>query len=199
MNLFINGTKADTTLEGEKTMGDVLRSFELTCESSAAAVVGITINGQKVDAESFDSYTEKPLSENTKFEFEVVTKQAVGDSFKKLSSVFSTLSERMEQVPVDLQSGRGKAAGETLTLLADSVQQFCRTAALSSLFPDAYTAVRIEDKPFADFFAELTPVLAQLEQALESNDTILVGDLAEYELCPRLKAVSKALEGFNDI
>lgn len=199
MDLFVNGTKVDATLENEKTIGDVLRSFELACEQDDAAVIGIKVDDEKVDADSFDSYAVRPLTENTKFEFDVITRQAVGEAFKRLSTLFNTLAERMEQVPVELQSGKGKAAGESITQLADNIELFCHTAALSSLFPETYKSVLIDSKPFADFFADFTPVLSQFEEALQANDTVLVGDLSEYEICPRLKAVSKALEAFHDI
>ena len=45
MDLFVNGAKIDVTLEGERTIGDVLRSFEATCEENDAAVIGIYIDG----------------------------------------------------------------------------------------------------------------------------------------------------------
>lgn len=198
MDLFINGSKTDVTLEDEKTVGDVLRSFEATCEENDAAVIGIAVDGKKITAETFDACTQKPLQPSTKFEFEVVTKQAVSDSFKKLSSLFISLADRMEQVPVDLQCGKGKEASSAITQLADDIDLFCHTAALSSLFPDTYKAILIGGKPFSDFFAEFTPVLSQFESALQSNDTVSVGDLAEYEICPRLKAVAEALEVFHD-
>jgi hypothetical protein len=197
MDLFVNGTKVDVTLENEKTIGDVLRSFEMNCEQDNAAVIGINVDEKKVDADSFDSYAEKPLTENTKIEFSVITKEAVGESFKRLSTLFNTLAERMEQIPIDLQSGRGKEVSESITQLADNIELFCHTAALSSLFPETYKSILINNKPFSDFFADFTPILSQFEEALLSNDTVLVGDLSEYEICPRLKTISKVLEEFS--
>ena len=47
---------------------------------------------------------------------------------------------------------------------------------------------------FNDFFKEFSPVLLDYEQALQSNDTVLIGDLSEYEICPRLQAISEALK-----
>ena len=32
------------------------------------------------------------------------------------------------------------------------------------------------------------------EDALQNNDTVMLGDLSEYEICPRLKEISKALQ-----
>ncbi len=46
---------------------------------------------------------------------------------------------------------------------------------------------------FNEFFADFSPILIDFEQALQNNDTVLIGDLSEYEICPRLKAISEAL------
>ena len=32
------------------------------------------------------------------------------------------------------------------------------------------------------------------EEALQNNDSVMIGDLSEYEICPRLQAISKALK-----
>ena len=45
-----------------------------------------------------------------------------------------------------------------------------------------------------DFFAEFSPILKDFEDALQNNDTVMLGDLSEYEICPRLKDISKALK-----
>ena len=47
-----------------------------------------------------------------------------------------------------------------------------------------------------DFYtnAKLICFMADLQQAIESNDTVLVGDLAEYEISPRLVSISELLK-----
>ena len=52
----------------------------------------------------------------------------------------------------------------------------------------------IEDKSFNDFFADCSPILQDFEQALQNNDSVLIGDLSEYEICPRLRSISEALK-----
>ena len=86
-----------------------------------------------------------------------------------------------------------KAASTVIKNLADSIEDFCRIAALASLF-EAYSNITIDGKPFKEFFADFSPVLNDFEQALKANDTVSVGDLAEYEICPRLLAIAKTLE-----
>ncbi len=193
MEFYINDEKIDITLDEEKTVGDVLKSFETTCEQNDSAVIGIRINGKQITAEFFDEYAKKALENNMKFEFSVVTRQNIKDAFKNLSELFRRLSEKMQTIPVELQSGKAKEANESILALADSIDEFCHIATLASLFQD-YTEVKIENKPFSEFFKEFSPVLSDFEDALKNNDTVSVGDLAEYEICPRLISIAKTLE-----
>lgn len=197
MELFVNGKKIDAKLESEKTIGDVLRSFEATCEENAAAVIGILVDDKKVTADDFDEWAKKTISPKTKIAFDVITKDAVAESFANLSKLFDALAQKMQEVPIELQNGKGKAALASIQQLADDIDLFCHTASLASLFPETYAKLEIDGKQFAEFFSELSPILSEFENALQSNDTVLVGDLSEYEICPRLKAVAKSLEVFN--
>ena len=54
IDFYINGDKVDVQLENEQTVGDILNSFEQTCEENAAAVIGIIINDKQITADIFD-------------------------------------------------------------------------------------------------------------------------------------------------
>ena len=69
MEFYVNNEKIDVQLENEKTVGDVLKSFELTCEQNNAAVIGININNKTITADIFDEESKKELSDDTKIEF----------------------------------------------------------------------------------------------------------------------------------
>ena len=100
----------------------------------------------------------------------------------------------MEEVPVALQSGKNLEVSESIKNLADSIEQFCHVATLASLFPETFTNTSMNGINFKDFFAEFSPILKDFEDALQNNDTVMLGDLSEYEICPRLKDISKALK-----
>ena len=194
ISFYINGDPVEVQLEGEETIGDVLKSFEITCEENAAAVIGITVDGKTITADTFDEEATKPLGKDTKFEFSVVTKDSIKQSFAELSKLFDELSLQMEDVPVSLQSGKNKEVSDSIKKVADSIDNFCHIAALASLFPQDFGSTKIDGKQFGDFFKEFSPILSDFEQALTNNDTVLIGDLSEYEICPRLKAISQALK-----
>ena len=193
ISFYINGEPVEVQLEGEETIGDVLKSFELTCEENAAAVIGISVDGKTITAESFDEEAGKALGKDTKFEFSVVTKDSIKQSFAELSKLFAELSQQMENVPVALQSGKNKEVSNSIKNVADSIDSFCHIATLASLFPQDFGSTTIDGKQFSDFFEDFSPILSDFEQALSNNDTVLIGDLSEYEICPRLKAISQAL------
>lgn len=194
ISFYINGDKVEVQLENEKTVGDILHSFELTCEENNAAVIGITVDGKAITAESFDEESQKELGKDTKFEFSVVTIQSIKDAFAQLSILFDSLSERMESVPLDLQAGKNSDVSQSIKELADSIDQFCHVAALASLFPQTFKNTTIDNMNFKDFFSDFSPILLDFEQALQNNDTVLIGDLSEYEICPRLRSISEALK-----
>jgi hypothetical protein len=54
-------------------------------------------------------------------------------------------------------------------------------------------AQKIGDQSFEDFFEDFNTALRELTAGYESGDAILVGDLAEYELAPRLRTLETAI------
>ena len=51
----------------------------------------------------------------------------------------------------------------------------------------------IEDMSITVFFAEFNNTLRNLLDAYEQRDTVLVGDIAEYEIAPKLRNLYDAL------
>lgn len=194
MELYINGEQIEAQIENETTIGDVLTSFAKECDDNKAAVIGIIVDGIQVTAETFDERAKEELKADTKFEFDVVTESAIHESFVKLTELFESLAKEMEEIPVKFMSGQGRDANLSIKNLADSIDQFCHMASLASLFPDTFTNTKIGDKNFNEFFADFSPVLSDFESALQNDDTVLIGDLCEYEICPRLMEIATALK-----
>ena len=59
---------------------------------------------------------------------------------------------------------------------------------------DIYQKINIDGKKINEFFQEFSQILNDFEQAIASKDTVLMGDLAEYEISPRLLAIAKTIE-----
>lgn len=197
IEFYINGQQVDVQIEDEQTIGAVLKSFEKTCEENEAAVIGISVDSKAITADIFDEEASKPLGKDTKFEFSIVTKNDIKASFVKLSELFAELAAQMEEVPVALQSGKNLEVSESIAKLADSIDQFCHIATLASLFPDTFNESTLNGINFKDFFADFSPILKDFEDALQNNDTVMLGDLSEYEICPRLKQISDSIKNLQ--
>lgn len=193
MDFLVNGQKLDITLQDEKTIGDVLKQFEISCEQNKLATIGISLNDRIVTAEEFDEVSKHPIEENTKLDVSVISEQAVAESFKQSAAEMKEVVELLKNIPVEMQSGKDAQAKKTIIKLSDVMNAFCSTVTWSSLFPEAFGNIKIEDKTLSDFLAEMSPILKDFSEALENSDSVLLGDLSEYEICPRLESLSDAL------
>ena len=54
MELRVNGQKIDITLEGEKTVGQVLKAWESEAAKNDATTISIKLNGKDVSADDFE-------------------------------------------------------------------------------------------------------------------------------------------------
>ena len=191
MFLKVNGQDVDVTLEDEKTVGDVLKSFEDAASQNEATTVGIVLDGENVSPDKFDSILSHPLEDKTALELTVLTKGQLVDSLRGISDRIATLS--LEDIPVLLQGGKDKDVATMIDSLASECNDFFHTAAMTSLFAEDYGKLMIDGASFLDFFRDFLTILSDFKDAMEGNDTVTVGDLAEYEISPRLKSIRQAI------
>lgn len=193
MEFLVNGQKLDITLQGEKTVGDVLKSFEISCEENKLACVGVTLNDKVVSADEFEKASETELTDSTKIDVSVISETAVKESFILTSKEIEGVIEELKNVPVEMQSGKDASAKQSIIKLSDVMNAFCNTVTWSSLFPEAFGNIKVGELSLSDFLSDFSPVLKDFSDALENSDSVLIGDLAEYEICPRLEDLASAL------
>lgn len=196
MEFFVNGQKLDITLQDEKTIGDVLRAFEVSCEENKLATIGINVNGKNISAEDFDSTAAQELKDDTKIDVTVISEDSVADAFKKTSEQLNNVIGLLQNVPVEMQSGKDGKAKQSIIMLTDVMNNFCSTVTWASLFPERFGNLNVDGKNMSEFLAEFSPILKDFSDALENQDSVLIGDLAEYEICPRLESLSKSIGSY---
>lgn len=194
MEIYVNGSKIDAHLEDEKTIGDVLKSFEAECARSKATTVNIKIDDRNISPDEFDRVILQELEENTKIEFTVVTEENVVNAFQKKHVSCLEMAEKIKLLAGYFQSGKDKEANAIITELADLIDDICHCTSLSALFPDRFGNMKVDGKTLSEFFEDFTGILKDFENAIESKDTVLMGDLGEYEISPRLEQLAKTLE-----
>ncbi len=194
MKIFINGQEADITLDSEKNLGDVLTSFESECAKNKATTVNIVVDGEEVSADAFDTFTQKPVEAISTLELTTITEDDVLLSFKDIATRFGELIEAMKLISLQFQNGQDKKALVTVTHLADTVDYFCKATALSTLFPEKFADMNIDGVAIQDFFGDFMAILTDFEEAFKNSDSVMLGDLAEYEITPRIESIISMID-----
>ena len=194
MKIFINGQEADITLDSEKNLGDVLTSFESECAKNKATTGNIVVDGEEVSADAFDTFTQKPVEAISTLELTTITEDDVLLSFKDIATRFGELIEDMKLISLQFQNGQDKKALVTVTQLADTVDYFCKATALSTLFPEKFADMNIDGVAIQDFFGDFMAILTDFEEAFKNSDSVMLGDLAEYEITPRIESIISMID-----
>ena len=96
------------------------------------------------------------------------------------------IAARMEELPLDMQTGKDQRAAETVQLFSQMGEKLFRIFFIQKTEGLSLETLIIDNQPARVFIEEFNAVLEELSSAYENHDTILVGDIAEYELAPRL-------------
>ncbi len=124
-------------------------------------------------------------------------KDPVGEE-RKAAHVFEVESKELSELPVLLQTGKDAEAMKVVLLFIETFNKAIRVLPELKNKGIDTDAIQIEGKTLQNFYLELNDVLRKLSQAFEDRDTVLIGDLTEYEVTPRMKdffdAVGKAVQ-----
>jgi hypothetical protein len=116
-----------------------------------------------------------------------------GTELKKLNPLISEIAMRLEDLPLDIQTGKDSRAAETIQLFSHIVDKLFRLLRLMKLQGFALESISIDAIPLTTAIDQFSTTLRELLAAYEVQDIVLVGDLAEYELAPRLLKLYAAL------
>ncbi|MDR0722590.1 MAG: hypothetical protein LBF75_07360 [Treponema sp.] len=106
--------------------------------------------------------------------------------FHQASTLISSIAARLEELPLDIQTGKDRRAAETVQLFSHAAEKLFRLLKLLCVQGLALETLSIDTLPFYGFISEFSATLKELLAAYTAQDVVLVGDLAEYELSPRL-------------
>ena len=118
----------------------------------------------------------------------------IGELRKTVSALKSSLEE-INDISVLLQSGKDREALNRIIKFSELSQKTLR------LYPILKTSgiydinsVVIDDRNISDYYIDLNGILSELVEAFSANDSVLIGDLLEYEVAPRLNSLIDVLE-----
>lgn len=196
MKLLLNGQEIGFTLEDEKTVGDLLRSLEIECEKNDATIIRIAVDGKEIEASKIDELNSLAIEDTATADITTVSSNDIIQSMKDLIPEIETVASNLEELPVILQGSDMIKAGTVIKSFTDLFDILCHLSTLTALFPQIFADKKIDDMSISEFMKSFSPVLKDFENAFSSSDTVLTGDLAEYELKPRLESYISAVRSF---
>ncbi len=137
-----------------------------------------------------DFFLETLRRKNTGYDrLEHSSKKITGETIGKLRAA----SERLKEVSVLLQAGKDGEAMQTIASFTELAQLFLHV--VSDVFaPPAANDLTVDGVDLESYSQSLNAHLHELVEAFEKNDFILIGDLCEYEIAPKIIALLDAVE-----
>jgi len=109
----------------------------------------------------------------------------------------SEIVRRMEGLPLDVQTGKDGKAAETIQLFSRIGEKLFRLLQVLKHRGLFFESFQIDGLPVKGFLNDFNTALGELCAAYGNQDTVLIGDYAEYELAPRLLKLFSALRDFS--
>ncbi len=120
---------------------------------------------------------------------------APAEELKKTAEALKAGLDGISDVSLLLQTGKDREAMGTVLTFIELVSKIIRLYPLLLDESDpALDTMKVGDKGFKDFYTDFNNVLKELIEAFTINDSVLIGDLLEYEIVPRLEELLPSLE-----
>ena len=187
MDILVDGEKSFDGLEWTGTLSEVIVDVCDRLNDAGRAVLQISVDGDALSLDSFEEdLGEKALCEVSVLEIRsesVLT--LVEATIEELQDVLPELPSVCHQLAEVFQRGEPKEGFEKLPQLLDiwhaiktREDQICRALKLE---PDLLV---VDGASLPQLQAQLNEILGKTAVALETEDTVALGDLLEYELAP---------------
>jgi hypothetical protein len=112
----------------------------------------------------------------------------------KLAPLVEETARRLEDLPLDMQTGKDGRAAETVGVFSGLAEKVLRVFGILEAEGFGVSGLLIEGVSVYTVIGEFGTALKEMLAAYESKDLVLVGDIAEYELAPRLRNIFGALK-----
>lgn len=115
-----------------------------------------------------------------------------GNAMLAAARVFDAIKADLSEVPVRLQTGKDAQAMRTMVLAVELIHKTVRIIP-EFMRMESAPSVEIDGATMPEFYGAFNNVLLELASAFENKDGVLIGDLAEYEIRPRLESFFAAV------
>jgi len=108
--------------------------------------------------------------------------------------LFESRAQELADLPVLLQTGKEELAMKSVLYFVEVFNKVIRVIPELRQAGIDSASIRVGDQALPEFYGAFNGVLKELTGAFENKDAVLIGDLAEYEILPRMRSFFSAME-----
>lgn len=116
------------------------------------------------------------------------------DALSRIAVFFDKIKGDISEVSVKMQTGRDEQAMKTILMVIELFNKTIRILPGYMRKSKDAENMQIQGMPVDAFYNDFNTSLRELAGAFENKDGVLIGDLAEYEILPRLEAFFDAVK-----
>lgn len=109
--------------------------------------------------------------------------------------LFEERARELADLPVLLQTGKEAQAMKAVLFFIEIFNKVIRIIPELRRRGVDTGSIRVGDLGMPEFYAAFNEILRELTEAFEHKDVVLIGDLAEYEVLPRMRSFFAAMRG----
>ena len=140
-------------------------------------------SGAEISVQALRAITEERLHE-----IENPVSELVG-----LEQLVAEVCVRLEDLPLDTQTGKDTKANQTVQMFAGVTEKIFRIISILTAQGYLNNEIKIEDIEIKTFISDFRNVVSELLDAYKNSDTVLIGDLCEYELAPKIRSLFSSI------
>lgn len=188
MTISLNGSPITYTLENEKTIGEVLGAIESLCKQENETVIAVYVDEKELTTEELDVLFTQSVHNDHVIELRTVSGVQVCAYMQELVTLLTGYIQEFEKISVYMQTNE---EGKVLALLQQFSEKLNELYRCFLLFDITGIPVDIliEGRQVHEYQKDIAAFLQDIISAIEENDIIQVGDIAEYELSPLVKTL----------
>ena len=196
MLVYVDEQTFETRVTPESTVGELIDAVRASLTETDRLVVGIRADGLDITGDGYGETLDKPVASYSRYDFVTSDpRQVVRDALAECAAVLAEGAARRAEA-VDLftkgDSVAGIAAlGECCRAWQQVHEAICNAMGLLGLDPGA---LDLPEGSLAAALGGTRDQLAQVHEALQAQDFVLISDILQYEFDPIIENWRAAID-----
>lgn len=184
----------NTEIEALEKLSDILE--KCTRKEQIYKSIEILKNELMISLEKWITYIDKLIDFSVGFKKGIaVSREKVAKQIYNIITKVPDMLKLIQVTTVDLQSGAEKEAMKNIQVIIGTLESIVALLqVVKTTFSLDYNNIYFDNKSIEEFNKELKEILNEMVGAMENRDTVLIADLIEYELSPRLEKYIEILK-----